>query len=120
MASTGGYLLDGFPRTLAQARLGYRLAKELGATVHAVLHFECSDAEVTRRLLARGAASGRNDDTAETIRHRLDVYHRETTPLLDYYSGRGILVSVNAEQPVEDVTAQSLAALGAIWDQVAS
>jgi adenylate kinase len=118
MISTGGYLLDGFPRSLAQARLGYRVAKELGATVHAVLHFECSDAEVMRRLLARGVQAGRTDDNEAIIRHRLAVYHRETAPLLDYYRGRGLLVSVDAEQPVDEVTAQSLAALDAVWTAV--
>jgi adenylate kinase len=115
MAAARGYLLDGFPRSLYQARQGYRIAMELGATVHAVLHFECSDAEVTRRLLARGSADGRTDDDEATIRHRLDVYHRETAPLLDYYRGRSVLVSVDAEQPVDEVTAQSLFALDAIW-----
>jgi adenylate kinase len=118
MVESGGYLLDGFPRSLDQARLGYRLAKELGATVYAVLHYECSDAEVIRRLLARGAQAGRTDDNEATIRHRLEVYHRETAPLLDYYRGRGLLVNVNAEQPVEEVTAQSLAALDGIWAAV--
>jgi adenylate kinase len=103
---------------LAQARRGYALARELGATVHAVLHYESSDAEVIRRLLARGAQAGRTDDNEATIRHRLEVYHRETAPLLDYYRGRGLLVNVNAEQPVDEVTAQSLAALDGIWAAV--
>jgi adenylate kinase len=111
MAARGGYLLDGFPRNLAQARAGYRIAKEIGATVRAVLHFEVPEPELVRRLLARGAVGGRTDDNEGTIRHRLDVYNTETAPLLDYYRGRGVLVTVNADQPVDDVTAQSLAAL---------
>jgi len=111
MQSSGGYLLDGFPRNLAQAREGYRIAKELGATVDAVLHLEVSDDEVMRRLLERGRAEGRSDDTEETIRHRLEVYKTQTAPLLDYYRGRGKLVSVDAEQQVDVVTEQSLAAL---------
>jgi adenylate kinase len=118
MVESGGYLLDGFPRNSSQARLGYRLATELGATVHAVLHLECSDAEVIRRLLARGTHAGRTDDNEATIRHRLEVYHRETAPLLEYYRGRGLLVAVDAEQPVDEVTAQSLAALDAIWASI--
>jgi adenylate kinase len=114
MATNGGYLLDGFPRNLAQARAGYRIAKELGATVHAVLHFDVPEAELLRRLLARGASGDRTDDNEATIRHRLDVYNKETAPLLDYYRGRGVLVSVKADQPVDVVTAESLAALEAI------
>jgi adenylate kinase len=111
VTSSGGYLLDGFPRNLAQARLGYHLAAELGATVHAVLHLEVSEEELLRRLLARGADGGRTDDNEGTIRHRLDVYQTQTLPLLDYYKGRGVLVSVDGEQPVDAVTAESLAAL---------
>jgi adenylate kinase len=111
MAETGGYLLDGFPRNLAQARLGYHLAHELGATVHAVLHLDVSEEELLRRLLARGASDGRADDNEATIRHRLDVYQTQTVPLLDYYRGRGVLVNVNGEQPVDVVTSESIAAL---------
>jgi adenylate kinase len=111
MAGTGGYLLDGFPRNLSQARLGYHLASELGAAVHAVLHLDVSEEELLRRLLERGASSGRSDDNEATIRHRLEVYRTQTAPLLDYYRGRGVLVVVNGEQPVDDVTAESIAAL---------
>jgi adenylate kinase len=111
MSGTGGYLLDGFPRNLAQARLGYHLASELGATVHAVLHLDVSEEELLRRLLDRGARGGRSDDNEATIRHRLEVYNTQTLPLLDYYKGRGVLVAVNGEQPVDDVTAEAIVAL---------
>ena len=114
MAETGGYLLDGFPRNLAQARRGYHLAAELGATVHAVLHLEVSEEELLRRLLERGVSGGRTDDNEATIRHRLDVYNTQTLPLLDYYKGRGVLVTVNGEQPVDEVTAEAIAALDQI------
>jgi adenylate kinase len=111
---TGGYLLDGFPRNLEQARAGYHLAKDLGATVDAVLHYDAPEDELVRRLLARGAQTGRNDDNEATIRHRLDVYRTKTAPLIDYYRGRGVLVTIDADQPADEVTTQSIAALEAV------
>lgn len=115
-ARAGGYLLDGFPRNLAQARHGYRIAARIGATVHAVLHFDVSEAELIRRLEQRAALEGRGDDTEATIRHRLDVYRTQTAPLLDYYRSRGVLVSVSAERSVDIVTAESIAVLEKIRD----
>lgn len=64
-----------------------------------------------RRLLARAGQQGRSDDTPEVIDHRLRLYAEETHPLVDYYMGRGILVDVDADCPVETVTDQVLAAL---------
>ncbi len=118
LADHGGYLLDGFPRTLAQARAGYHVARELGANVDVVVHFDVSEAEVRRRLLSRGAIEGRSDDTTATVEHRLEVWRTQTAPLLDYYRARGVLVSVDAEQPVDAVTAACLAALDPIWEAV--
>ncbi|HEV7209034.1 MAG TPA: nucleoside monophosphate kinase, partial [Mycobacteriales bacterium] len=107
----GGYVLDGMPRTMPQARACYAIAAELGMTAEVVLHLRIEDAELVRRLLARAAEQGRSDDTEEVIRRRIEVYDEVTRPILAWYRERAILVSVDAEQPVEEVGADILAAL---------
>ena len=97
----GGYILDGFPRTIHQALAAYEIAHEAGATVHAVVHLHVPESELLARLLGRG--EDRDDDDARTIRHRLEVYHERTEPLIDYYEGRGVLLTVDGEQPVDEV-----------------
>ena len=109
--SSGGYLLDGFPRNLHQAREGAHIARQLDAPADAVLHLEVGEDELLRRLLSRGAADGRSDDNEATIRHRLEVYKTQTRPLLDYYRGRGLLIDIDGEQPVDEVTKASIDAL---------
>lgn len=103
-ARSGGYVLDGFPRTLRQAEEAYAWAKQVeGVELQAVVHLIVSKDELLRRLLARAQADGRSDDTIEIIEHRLDVFDTETEPLLGYYAGRGLVVDINGEQPVENV-----------------
>ena len=116
-ASTGGYLLDGFPRTLAQAKRAYEIARPSGLTASAVVYLAVPDDEVRRRLAARAAEQGRRDDTAEVIDHRLEVFHAETEPLLRFYEGRGILHSVDATGPPEAVTAAILKELADVEAQ---
>lgn len=102
----GGYVLDGFPRTIHQAVAAYDIAKEAGATVHAVVHLYVPEEELLARLLGRG--EDRLDDDAQTIRHRLEVYHDRTEPLIDYYEGRGVLVTIDGRRPMDDVFATIL------------
>ena len=109
MRDTGGYLLDGFPHTVPQAEAAHGLAVEQGTTAHAVLTFEVPRPILLERLMGRG--SGRSDDNEATIRHRLDVYDRQTSPLLEYYEGRGVLVRVDADRPIDDVTVSSIEVL---------
>jgi adenylate kinase len=113
-AAGGGYVLDGIPRTMEQARAAYDIARELGMTADVALHLQADDEELTRRLLARAALEHRSDDTAEVIAQRLAVYHAVTAPILAWYRDRGILVSVDAMRPAAEVGREILAALEAM------
>jgi adenylate kinase len=107
----GGYVLDGIPRTMDQARATYRIGEELGMTANVALHLKVDDAEVTRRLLARAELDGRSDDTAEVIAKRLALYHEVTAPMITWYEERGILITVDSTRPVPQVAREILAAL---------
>ena len=113
-AAGGGYVLDGIPRNIEQARSAYLIGRELGMTADVALHLDAGDAEVTRRLLARAALEHRSDDTAEVIAQRLALYHQVTSPILCWYRDRGILVSVDAMRPVQQVSREILTALDQI------
>ncbi len=99
-----GFVLDGFPRTLAQARQSYTWGRVHGRTFHAVISLLVPEDELVRQLLERGLQSGRSDDNEETIRNRLTVYGEHTAPLLDFYRGRDILVEVDGTGAVPEVT----------------
>jgi adenylate kinase len=107
----GGYVLDGIPRTMEQARETYHIARDLGMTADVALHLKADDEELVRRLLARAKLQGRSDDTEEVIRRRLALYHDVTHPIVDWYGERGILVSVDAMRPPEQVGREILTAL---------
>jgi adenylate kinase len=109
-----GFVLDGVPRTMAQARALYEVGRELEMTANVALHLKADDEELTRRLLARAALEHRSDDTEEVIRRRLALYHEVTHPIVDWYAERGILVSVDAMRPAERVGRQILTALEAM------
>ena len=110
-AAHGGYILDGFPRTLPQAIAAADLAARLDVTLDAAVYLHATDAVLTRRLLDRASQSGRSDDKADVIQHRLQVYAEITDPLVPYYTERGILVAVDAGQPPDSVTADIQAGL---------
>jgi adenylate kinase len=102
-----GFVLDGFPRTLAQAEALDRLLDELDrGELSVVLDFHVSDAIAAQRLLGRAGQEGRSDDTRATIQHRLDVYHDNTEPLVGYYRNKGILVGIHADRTVAEVFAE--------------
>ena len=102
--TTDGFILDGFPRTLAQAEALDQVLAELdGGELSAVLDFEIPDEIAVQRLLGRAAVEGRSDDLPDLIRHRLDVYHEKTEPLVEYYRTRGLLVPIHADLSVEEV-----------------
>lgn len=110
-ARDGGYVLDGFPRTVEQAEAAYRMAVEAGVTAHAAVYLDGDSQALVGRLLARAHIDGRVDDTADVISHRLEVYAQQTAPLVDYYEQRGLLVRVDAMLPPDEVTATIIAAL---------
>lgn len=107
----GGYVLDGIPRNMEQARATYLIARELGMTANVALHLKADDEELVRRLLARAALEGRSDDTEEIVRRRLALYHEVTHPIVAWYGERGILVSLDAMRPAEQVGREILTAL---------
>ena len=106
-----GYVLDGIPRTMEQARAAYEIAKPLGMTADVALHLRADESELIRRLLSRAAEEGRSDDTEDVIRNRLAIYDEVTKPILDWYRERDILVSVDAMRAPDEVTEDILAAL---------
>jgi adenylate kinase len=95
-----GFLLDGFPRSVAQARALDEHLAGLGAPLDAAINLEVAEEELLHRLAGRGRA----DDNAQTVRNRLQVFAASTRPLLDYYDGRGVLFSVAAVGTVDEVS----------------
>ena len=106
-----GFLLDGYPRTTDQVAELDRLLSAAGTQLDVVVLITADTDEVVARLLKRAAEQGRADDTADVIRHRLDVYAEQTAPLIDVYSARGLVVTIDGLGAVEAVTDRILAAL---------
>jgi adenylate kinase len=113
-AAGGGFVLDGIPRNMPQARAAYLIGRELGMTADVALHLQADDAELMRRLLARAALEHRSDDTADIIAQRLALYYEVTSPIVAWYRNRGILVSVDAMRSARQVGREILVALEAM------
>jgi adenylate kinase len=107
-----GFLLDGYPRTLAQVDELDGMLSAAGTTLDRVVELTADHDEVVRRLLLRAETDGRADDTADVIRHRLEVYAQETAPLAAGYAERGLLVQVDGMGELDDVTTRLLEAIG--------
>ncbi len=105
---SGGYVLDGFPRNLAQALHLTTYATEFGGAPEVAVWFDVADAELMQRTRNRAIAEGRVDDVDAVARHRIDVYNAATAPLVDHYRELGLLIRVDAARPVDDVTATVL------------
>lgn len=128
--AAGGFILDGFPRTLGQAEALDRLLKDLGQTLDGVLYFRVPELELVRRLSGRricrqcqtayhvvsapparpgvcdrcgGDLYQRDDDSETTVRTRLQVYERQTVPLLEYYGDRGLLATIDGEGSIDAI-----------------
>ncbi|TQJ49593.1 adenylate kinase [Phycicoccus sp. SLBN-51] len=102
----GGFLLDGYPRTLAQVDALDAMLAEDGHALDAVLELTVDEDAVVHRLLKRAEIEGRADDTEEVIRERQAIYRRETAPLADVYAGRELLVQVDGMGEVDEVTSR--------------
>ncbi|WP_200258893.1 adenylate kinase [Streptomyces sp. HSG2] len=135
----GGFLLDGFPRNVSQAEALDRLLDTERMTLDAVLDLEAPEEEVVKRIAGRrvcrhdsahvfhvthtpparegvcdvcgGELYQRDDDSEETVRKRLEVYHTKTEPIIDYYKAQGLVVTISAMGAVDDVTSRALEAL---------
>ena len=100
-----GFILDGFPRTIAQAQALDTMLSNKGLKLDAVIELTADADELVRRVIQRSKDSNRPDDNPDVIRKRLDVYTTSTAPLVDYYGQQGLVVSVDGMEPVESVTA---------------
>lgn len=109
-----GFVLDGFPRTVRQAEALDALLQELGRPLDIILELQVPDEVCVQRMLGRARAEGRADDTPEVIRRRLETYHRETAPLVDYYRPSGKLVPIRGDRSIDEVWAEIRQALGRV------
>lgn len=98
-----GIIFDGFPRTVPQADALKALLARRGSGIHAVVGLEVADDELVDRLVKRGLESGRSDDNIDTIRKRLEVYHRQTSPLREYYVSEGKYCPIEGAGDVEKI-----------------
>jgi adenylate kinase len=110
--AAGGFLLDGYPRTIAQVDELDAMLTEAGAKLDRVVELTVDNDEVVSRLLKRAQVSGRTDDDESVVRRRLEVYAGETAPLAQVYADRGLLVRVDGLGAVDEVSSRVLAALG--------
>jgi adenylate kinase len=106
-----GFVLDGFPRNLAQAEALDAMLAEIGRGLDAVLFFDISDGVAVERLRGRARAEGREDDTPEAIARRLELYHEHTEPVVERYRATGKLVPLHAERSIEQVANEIAEAL---------
>ena len=106
--AANGFILDGYPRSLEQAKALHEMLQRRGTDIDAVLEFRVSEEELFQRLKGRGRA----DDTDDVILNRMKVYRDETAPLLEYYSGESKLKTVDAVGTMDEVFARALQALG--------
>jgi adenylate kinase len=98
-----GFVLDGFPRNLAQAEALDDMLSEIGRSLDAILFFDLPDQVAKERMLKRAAEESRPDDTPEVIAERLRTYHEQTEPVVEHYRVTGRLVPLHADRTIEDV-----------------
>ncbi len=101
--AAGGFVLDGFPRTSAQAAALDDLLTRMGTELERCVALVVDEDELVERLLERARIEGRSDDNEETIRTRMKVYHEQTAPLVSYYGRRGILAEIDGSGTIEEI-----------------
>jgi adenylate kinase len=106
LKAEGGFVLDGYPRTIAQAEALDELLEEIGKPLSIILLLALDNEIARERLTKRAAEEGRADDRPGAIDERLATYHRETKPVVDHYRTSGNLVQVHAERPIDSVWAE--------------
>jgi len=111
--AAGGFVLDGFPRTLAQADALDAMLEEIGRRLDRVLFFALADEVAIARLLGRAREEGRDDDTPEVIERRLAIYHEQTEPVVGHYRTMGIVYELHADRSIDEVWAEIGAVLQA-------
>jgi adenylate kinase len=104
--AANGFVLDGFPRTLAQAEALDEMLAEIGRGLDAILFFDLSDELATERIHQRALEEGRADDSPEVIARRLAIYHEQTEPVVERYRATGKLVPLHAERSIGEVAAE--------------
>jgi adenylate kinase len=109
-----GFILDGFPRTLAQAEALDAMLRDIGRQLECALEFQLDEEDAVGRLLGRARQEGRSDDTPDVIRNRMDVYRKQTEPLVAYYSAQGILIRIDASAAIDVVQSEIEQALSEI------
>ena len=109
--ATDGFVLDGFPRTMGQADALDSMLREIGRELTVVFALQVSDEICIERLLKRAREEQRPDDTPDAIRRRLELYHRETEPLIEHYRTLGVLIPIHADGTPNEVFAEIQAAL---------
>lgn len=112
-----GFVLDGFPRNLAQAEALDAMLAEIGRALDAVLFFDLSDEFALDRLVGRAREEGREDDTPEAIRRRLEIYHEQTEPVVERYRATGKLVPLHAERSIDQVANEIVEALALLDEE---
>jgi adenylate kinase len=106
-----GFVLDGFPRTMAQAEALDAMLREIGRELTIVFELQLPEEVCIERLVRRARLEGRVDDTPEVVKRRLELYHRETEPLIEHYRATGKLVGIHADRPIPEVFAEIQEAL---------